>query len=516
MNRNVAVVHYNTPELTEAAILSLRKHGGKDYKVFVFDNSDARPFSLVMNKNLGDITIFDNTQSQLIDFDKELAKYPEKDEKLGCSKGCNYGSDKHMMSVQMLWELIPDGFVLMDSDILIKQSFDFMFMEDECVCGHITKCAGPLHIERLAPMLLWINVPLCKAGGATFFDPNRAWALHKGVDDRRNCWDTGAALLDDIKRNKPQCHGRKIDIRPLIIHFGSGSWLKNDIAKQQEWLEKNRELWEVPKGKKRTKYSVLSYIFNAYETPHEIVEKDPEAEYILVTDDPNMKSESWTVFYDGSLLGLSPFDKCYQVRFHPFKYVSTDTVIRVDGSIQIKAALKPFIEHFQKGKFERCLMIHPKRDIMKDEYQVWVDTRKYPAKQAKHCLEFMEHLGYDISLPLGIYQGCFEIVKKCHKNDVINALVFDFLKFLGEGNTIERIDQTVLTFVINHLFNENVKVLPVDESIITKSEFMQWYNHNSRGPIPHKEDCITPKLFGFPCTTWKPIKESESERKEAT
>ena len=27
-NRQVAIVHYNTPELTEAAILSLRKHGG--------------------------------------------------------------------------------------------------------------------------------------------------------------------------------------------------------------------------------------------------------------------------------------------------------------------------------------------------------------------------------------------------------------------------------------------------------------------------------------------------------
>ena len=34
--RVVAVVNFNTPELTEAAILSLRKHGGKDYQVVVF------------------------------------------------------------------------------------------------------------------------------------------------------------------------------------------------------------------------------------------------------------------------------------------------------------------------------------------------------------------------------------------------------------------------------------------------------------------------------------------------
>ena len=35
--RQVAIVHYNTPELTEAAILSLRKHGGEDYEITVVD-----------------------------------------------------------------------------------------------------------------------------------------------------------------------------------------------------------------------------------------------------------------------------------------------------------------------------------------------------------------------------------------------------------------------------------------------------------------------------------------------
>ena len=39
MKKTVAIINFNTPELTEAAILSLRKHGGEDYKVVVFDNS---------------------------------------------------------------------------------------------------------------------------------------------------------------------------------------------------------------------------------------------------------------------------------------------------------------------------------------------------------------------------------------------------------------------------------------------------------------------------------------------
>ena len=36
----IAIVHYNTPELTEAGILSLRKHGGAAWPVTIFDNSD--------------------------------------------------------------------------------------------------------------------------------------------------------------------------------------------------------------------------------------------------------------------------------------------------------------------------------------------------------------------------------------------------------------------------------------------------------------------------------------------
>jgi len=238
MNKNVAIVHYNTPELTEAAIFSLRKHGGEEYKVYVFDNSDERPFKYRMKG----VKVFDNTRSQIIDFDKELAKYP--DRHVGQGNVNNFASDKHMMSVQKLWELIPDGFVLMDSDVLIKENIDWMFMADQCCCGYVSH-ATRHGIPRLMPMLLWINVPMCRKGGARFFDPDRSWALHP-LDDPRSSWDTGAAFLDDIKRLKPQCHGKSVTrdrILQAIVHLGSGSWKQNDIKLQAEWLKKYESLW---------------------------------------------------------------------------------------------------------------------------------------------------------------------------------------------------------------------------------------------------------------------------------
>lgn len=239
----VAIVHYNTPELTEATIRSLRKHGGEDYQVVVFDNSDERPWK----KRMKGVQRIDNTKGQYVDFEKELAKFPEKDNEIGVWGKCVHGSTKHMLSVQKLWELIPGGFLLMDSDILLKKDVDFMFMFDQCCCGHVQeayKSGNPFGIDRLAPMLCWINVPMCVNGGARYFDPARTWGLLPGgIRNRNNWYDTGAVFLEDIKTKKPQCHGKRIDIRPLMEHLQSGSWRNSERKVQDEWLEKYAELW---------------------------------------------------------------------------------------------------------------------------------------------------------------------------------------------------------------------------------------------------------------------------------
>lgn len=242
IKREVAIIHYNTPELTEACIKSLRKHGGENYHVTILDNSDARPFT----KRMKGVRVLNNRKGQIIDLEAELSKYPNKSEKAGCAKGCYFGSDVHMICVQKLWELLPDGFMLFDSDILIKKDIDWMFQEDQCTVGYISKSTGLYHCPRLVPMLLWINVPMCVAGGARFFDPDRSWALHE-YHSRKNWWDTGAAFLDDIRRLKPQCHGKAISkeiMKEHMEHMGGGSWRQNNLETQMQWLNEHEDLWK--------------------------------------------------------------------------------------------------------------------------------------------------------------------------------------------------------------------------------------------------------------------------------
>ena len=247
---------------------------------------------------------------------------------------------------------------------------------------------------------------------------------------------------------------------------------------------------EETKGKR---YTVLTYIFNGYEKVHEVGEKDPDAEYLLITDDPNLKSETWTVVVDDARARLSPFARCYEVRFHPFRYAHTPIVVRVDGSIEVKKALTEVVDAFERGRFDRCLMIHPHRNTMREEYDVWVRTRGYPRSQAERCLLMMERMGYDLSYQ-GLYQGCFEVLRDNQVNKDVNDLTFGLLCLLASNGRIERLDQTITSFVLNRFFEGRIKVMTVGEEIITDGGLMQWYLHDSDFPIPMKE-VITPVLF---------------------
>ena len=240
MRKTVAIIHYNTPELTMAAIGSLLKNGGGPFRVVVFDNSDQRPFEGATN-----VQVFDNTKGQIIDFEKELAKYPERDRSIGCAKGCEFGSVKHMMTVQKLWELLPQGFVLMESDVLIKKNIDEFFNEQYSVYGYCQKAQphNPFNIGRMLPMLCWMNVPMLTREGAKYFDPKRTYGLLPGGRQNRNNWyDTGAVLLEDILTKRPRLKGYHRDIREFVEHYGSGSWKGNDLSQQMAWLEAHKNL----------------------------------------------------------------------------------------------------------------------------------------------------------------------------------------------------------------------------------------------------------------------------------
>lgn len=241
MKKTIAIVHFNTPELTEAAILSMRKQAKEDYQVVIFDNSNERPFK----RRMRGVKVINNTKGQLINFDEELAKYPDRETRYAMKS--NFGSFKHILTVQKLWELIPEGFILMESDVLIKKPFDFIWDEQFAAVGRIQwhQQGNLCDVPRLLPLLCYMNVPLLTANGARYFDPMRCWALQKGIMVRGNWYDTGASLLEDIVKTKPALVCRNYKTLPeCYIHYHGGSWRQNNVEEQKKWLEEHKDLWK--------------------------------------------------------------------------------------------------------------------------------------------------------------------------------------------------------------------------------------------------------------------------------
>ncbi len=222
---NVAFVHYNTPELTSAAIMSLNKRT-PGCIVTVFDNSDARPFV----NTFSNVSVIDNTRGQIIDFDKMLDDYP--DRQVDDRNKSNFGSAKHCKSVDMLMDMIPEGFVLMDSDVLVTKDIKGLVCRD-VVCGMKHEKDG---VTLFQPFLCWINVPLLKVHGIRYFNGEKMWALSDVFPNNR--YDTGAWLYEEVI-NK----GLKwlsVDIWQYIIHLGHGSWRGKNAEK---WLNEHKDLY---------------------------------------------------------------------------------------------------------------------------------------------------------------------------------------------------------------------------------------------------------------------------------
>lgn len=230
MVRDIAIVHYNTPELTRAAILSVRKHT-PGCRFTVFDNSDRRPF-----EPMPGVKVIDNTRGQVIDFDAMLERYPGKVDTVN-----EQGSAKHIASVDYLFDVLPDGFVLMDSDVLVKRDISFFFDKDVAWTGTIQK-EPPFNFmtKRLFPFLLWINVPMLRKHGIRFWHEGMVYKLsHNG----RPYYDTAGSLLKDCDDAKLPCS--QVDIFDYIVHFGGGSCGRKKLGDALRWLyEEHPDIWK--------------------------------------------------------------------------------------------------------------------------------------------------------------------------------------------------------------------------------------------------------------------------------
>lgn len=213
-------------------IRSVNKHT-PSCTIYVFDNSDEDPF---VNK-FDNVEVIDNTRGQLIDFDKWLEQFPERKS----PPRSNYGSVKHTLSIEACFDLLPDGFVLMDSDVLVKKDISCFWDESKAWVGepfyenHVNKA----WVMRLLPFLCYLNVPMLRKYGIRYL--NADWLWHLWDKEPNKYYDTGAWFLKDcIEKGVP---GRLEKITEYVEHYWHGSHaFRNESL--VDWIIEHKELWK--------------------------------------------------------------------------------------------------------------------------------------------------------------------------------------------------------------------------------------------------------------------------------
>ncbi|MCQ2379042.1 MAG: hypothetical protein MJ016_07560 [Victivallaceae bacterium] len=217
------------------------------------------------------------------------------------------------------------------------------------------------------------------------------------------------------------------------------------------------------------KYTIITFIFNHYEIVHEVQNPDPEVEYILVTDDPETTSKTWKIIVDEDLLG-PPFEKSFSVRYNVFKYASTDVCVILDGAVAIRKSIDEVVEAFQTDHCDLGIILHTDRDNFIDEYNCWMSFRQYPLEQTKKFFRMISRTKYDLNYR-GLFCATMIIKRRCRIISDIDTMTMAFLRYLGPGNDIERLDQTVLTYVV-HTFFPETKVFPLSEIILYSNHLL--------------------------------------------
>lgn len=242
MDKNIVIIHYNTPKLTECLVKSINKFVD-GAKVYIFDNSDKLPFTAKFDN----LTVIDNTKGQIIDFNKWLTKYPRRNKSYGRTN--KWGSAKHAYSVEKCIELIDGGFVLLDSDVLLKRDISNLFVDSCCYIGEVVTQPNS-DVKRVLPFVCFINTEMCRKNNVHYFDDNHMHGLYKTPNADR--YDTGAAFYLSAEK----LNYREIKFSEYCIHYGSGSWVKQLKRNRKktitaaEWLNNNYKLWAADESEK--------------------------------------------------------------------------------------------------------------------------------------------------------------------------------------------------------------------------------------------------------------------------
>ena len=473
MKKNIVIIHYNTPHLTECLVNSINLFV-KDAIIYIFDNSDKQPFTAKFDN----VAIIDNTKGQIINFNEWLENYPNRKKSGG--RRNYWGSAKHCVSVEKCMEIIGESFILMDSDILLKKDCSDLFQED-CIYVGERQNQPTSRIDRILPFICFINTEMCKENGVHYFDDNYMHGLRKTASG--DMYDTGAVLCKDAEN----LNHKYIKINDYIVHYNNASWMSTTLKKHMttvdEWLKIHKKLWSTEKNKK----VIYTCITGEYDQLIEPSFINYDFDYICFTDNQNLKSEVWDIRpLPKETEGLTQIKKQRYVKINAHKILPEyDLSIWVDGNVSIKSDLNVFIGKVLKEDCSIYVPKHPQRNCIYDEVRPVISMKKDIPENVNPQIERYRKEGFPKGY--GLLQS--NIMLRKHNDKDCIRLMEDWSNEVINGSHRDQ-----LSFNYCCWKNQDIKVTYLDRNIY-RSTWFNWLMTHKKGTYKPAKKIVSTRNF---------------------
>ena len=452
---NILIIHYNTPYLTECLIKSINKFVKQTCKIYIFDNSDKMPFTYKQDN----IKVFDNTHGDIINFKNELKKYPDHIGNLSSQNG--YASAKHCMSVDKCFDLIKDNFILLDSDVLLKNDISNLYNDEYIFVGEIgqQQLLNTKSKKRVIPFICFINVKKCLELNIRYFNGAYMLGLSKSGTPN-NLYETGSWFFEQTCKYQHNI----ININNYIVHYASASF--NPTSKNiLEWLNDNKLLW-----KSRVIYTCVT---GNYENVVDPTYVQNDFDYICFTDNPNNCSNVWTFKnIPNELSNLSKIKQQRMIKICPHKFLSEyDESIWVDGSVDILDNMNDFISEYCEEKHKSVFIRkHPLRNCIYKEGLVCIKDKRDTVENISKQLNRYRLENYPSN------NGLVEtnMIYRKHNNSYCIELMNIWA---NEVKNYSYRDQLSFNYALKKCGNTGFKYLDFD---IINGKYFKWYRGHNR------------------------------------
>lgn len=234
------------------------------------------------------------------------------------------------------------------------------------------------------------------------------------------------------------------------------------------------------------KIIVYTCITGNYDDIVEVTNKEENIEYICITNNKQLKSNTWNVKYIDEK--IDNWTLARKVKIEPFNYLPKhDVSIWIDGAIKINKKISEFLDkECELDKYDMVGFKHQFRNCIYDEISACVDMRKETIENANRLFDFLKKQKYPENN--GLIESTVLIRK--NNNDVkkLMSLWFDMII------NYSRRDQLSFNYC---LWKNPIKVKMLDMWVFDCKYFKHMGHKNKSNELIYRITFADKKKFDF-------------------